>query len=279
MRRGRWRRSFVKLVVALMSIAVAVVFLFPVAWMVTTSLKSTPEIFSIPPTWSFTPTLEHYRLYFGQAQILQRYLNTFIIALGASALSVFAGAMAGYAMARLPIRGTQLMSTLILASRAIPPIALVVPMFLMFRQFGMLDRHGTLILTYSTFMIPYVIWLMRGFFMALPAALEEAAQIDGCSRFGAFFRVILPNVLPGLSASFIFCVILGWNELLFALILSRRNAVTIPVSLAGMAADTEQGALWGPMMAVGTMAVIPVVIFALFVQRYLVTGLAAGATK
>lgn len=278
-RRGRVRKIATKVLVAAMSIGVAVIFLFPVAWMFATSLKSTTEIFSIPPTWSFKPTLEHYRLYFGQAQIVERYLNTFVISLGASALSVFAGSMAGYAMARLPMRGTQVMSTLILASRAIPPIALVVPMFLMFRELGLLDKHGTLIVTYSTFMIPYVIWLMRGFFMALPAALEEAAQIDGCSRFGAFFRVILPNVLPGLSASFIFCVILGWNELLFALILSRRNAVTIPVSLAGMAADTEQGALWGPLMAVGSMAVIPVVIFALFVQRYLVTGLAAGATK
>ena len=150
---------------------------------------------------------------------------------------------------------------------------------LMFRSLGMLDEHVTLILAYTTFMIPYVIWLMRGFFMALPHALEEAAALDGCTPMGAFFRVILPNVLPGLSAAFIFCVILGWNELLFALILTQRDAVTIPVSLASMAADTEQGALWGPLMAVSSLAVLPVAIFALFVQRYLVTGLAAGATK
>lgn len=278
-RAGRLRRVVGRMIVAILAIAVAIVFLFPVAWMFATSLKSTPDIFAIPPTWRFTPTLEHYRLYFAQSQVLQRYWNTVIISLGSAGLSVIAGAMAGYAMARLPIRGTQLMATLILASRAIPPIAVVVPMFLMFRQLNLLDQHVTLILTYTTFMIPYVIWLMRGFFMALPHALEEAAQIDGCTRFGAFFRVILPNVLPGLSAAFIFCVILGWNELLFALILARREAVTIPVSLAGLAADTEQGALWGPMMALGSMAVIPVILFALFVQRYLVTGLAAGATK
>lgn len=172
-----------------------------------------------------------------------------------------------------------MLGTLILASRAIPPISLVVPMYLLFRRLGMLDKHITLILAYTTFLIPYVVWLMRGFFIALPTALEDAALVDGCSRFGAFFRIILPNTLPGLIATLIFCIILAWNELLFALILTRRNAVTIPVSLAGMAADTEQGALWGPLTAVGTLVIVPVTLFALSVQKHLVHGLASGTTS
>lgn len=264
---------------ALLSILLCLIFLFPVAWMIATSFKSTSDIFAIPPTWTFQPTLEHYKLYFSQARIVSRYSNTIIVALGSSVVSVLVGAWCGYALSRLRIRGGAMLGTLILASRAIPPISLVVPMFLLFRRFDMLDKHITLILAYTTFLIPYVVWLMRGFFISLPTELEDAALVDGCGRFGAFFRIILPNTLPGLSATLIFCIILAWNELLFALILTNRDAVTIPVSLAGMAADTEQGALWGPLMAVGTLTVIPVIGFALAVQRYMVRGLSAGATK
>lgn len=262
-----------------LSILVCLVFLLPVAWMTATSLKPTNQIFAIPPTWIFEPTLEHYELYFGQSRILSRYGNTIIVAIGSSALSVLAGAMCGYALARSNLRGATAIATLILASRAIPPIALVVPMYMLFRRAGMLDQHITLILAYTTFLIPYAVWLTRSFFLALPPALEDAALVDGCSRMGAFFRVILPNVLPGLSATMIFCIILAWNELLFALLLTSRNAVTIPVSLAGLAADTEQGALWGPLTAIGTMTVLPVILFAMLVQKYLVRGLAAGSTS
>ena len=261
------------------SVVLCAAFLLPVAWMVATSLKSTSEIFAIPPTWSFEPTLEHYQRFAGQARIVSRYINTIIIAIGSSALSVIVGSMCGYALARLRLRGAGVIATLILVSRAIPPIALVVPMYLVFRPLGLLDQHITLIITYTSFLIPYVVWLSRGFFIALPTALEDAALVDGCSRLGAYFRIILPTALPGLAATMIFCIILAWNELLFALILTNREAVTIPVSLAGLAADTEQGALWGPLTAIGTLTVLPIIVFALFVQKYLVTGLAAGATS
>ncbi len=271
-RRYRWA-------MAILSIGLCGAFLLPVAWMFATSFKPTKDIFSIPPTWVFTPTLTHYKLYFAKSQILTRYLNTIIIAAGSSLVSVVAGAMAGYALSRLKIAGAGLFATLILVTRALPPVALVVPMYLMFRRLGLLDKHITLILAYTTFLLPYVVWLMRSFFMGLPHALEDAALVDGCSRIGAFFKIILPNTLPGLSATLIFCIILAWNELLFALILTDRVAVTIPVSLAGLYADTEQGALWGPLLAIGSMTVVPVIIFAMSVQRYLVTGLAAGSVS
>jgi multiple sugar transport system permease protein len=151
-------------------------------------------------------------------------------------------------------------------------------MYLVARRLGVLDKHLTLIITYSSILVPYVVWLTRGFFLALPSALEDAALVDGCTRFGAFFRIILPSSLPGLIATTIFCIIIAWNELLFALILTNREAVTIPVSISGMASDTEQGALWGVLSAVGTLTIVPVVLFSLLVQKHLVTGLAAGAT-
>jgi len=273
------RRKIIRVIIPLITVLLLIFFLFPVFWMFVTSFKPTSEIFKTPPELFFKPTLDHYRLYFTQGQILLRYGNTIIIAIGSSLISVMAGAMAGYALSRLKIRGAVWISTLILASRAIPPIALVVPMFIMFRKANLIDKHITVILAYTSFLIPYVVWLMRSFFMSLPTALEDAALVDGCSRFGAFFRVILPNTLPGLIATLIFCIILAWNELLFALILTNRFATTIPVTLAGLYADTEQGALWGPILAIGSMTVIPVILFAMSVQKYLIRGLASGSTS
>jgi multiple sugar transport system permease protein len=262
-----------------LSVVLCLLFLFPVVWMVLASFKETNEIFATPPRWAFRPTLEHYRAYAGQARIAQRYLNTVIIAFGAALLSTAVGVFCGYALAKLRVRGATLLGALIVASRAIPSVALVVPLYIVFRNLDMLDRHLTLVLAYASFLLPYAVWLTRSFFLDVPAGLEEAALIDGCSRLGAFFRIVLPCTLPGLTATLIFSVILGWNELLYALILTNRDAVTIPVSLAGMAADTEMGAMWGPLSAVGTLTILPVIVFALFVQKYLVRGLSLGAVK
>nr|WP_051435198.1 carbohydrate ABC transporter permease [Microvirga flocculans] len=255
------------------------VFLFPVFWMVLTSFKMPRDIFTTPPTFIFAPTLETYTSYFFHADVPRRMFNTVIVAFGAGLVSIFAGAMAGYALARIKLRGAATIGVLILLSRGVPPIALAVPMFLVARNLGLLDQHITLILAYCTFLIPYVMWLMRGFFKALPAELEEAALLDGCTRMGAFFRIIVPISMPGLISTLIFSVILAWEELLFALVLTNRNASTIPVAIAGIAGDTVNGANWGALTAVGTLTVIPVVIFALIVQKWLIQGLADGATK
>jgi multiple sugar transport system permease protein len=261
------------------SLVLCGVFLFPVAWMVLTSFKPTTEIFTTPPRLRFTPTLEHYQAYATQARIVQRYLNTVIIAFGAALLSTAVGTFCGYALAKLRVRGKTLLGALVVASRAIPSVALVVPLYIVFRNLDMLDRHLTLVLAYASFLVPYAVWLTRSFFLDVPSSLEEAALLDGCSRLGAFLRIVIPCTLPGVTATLVFCVILGWNELLYALILTNRDAVTIPVSLAGMAADTELGALWGPLAAIGTLTIVPVVVFALFVQTWLVRGLTLGSVK
>lgn len=254
-------------------------FLFPVIWMVLTSFKVPVEIFTTPPTFIFTPSLVNYVTNVGHADVPYRMLNTVIVAVGAGVVSLVAGSMAGYALARIQIRGAATIGVLILLSRGVPPIALAVPMFLVSRKMGLLDNHITLILAYCSFLIPYVMWLMRGFFLSLPPELEEAAKLDGCSRFGAFFRVIVPISLPGLLSTLIFSMILAWEELLFALVLTNRFATTIPVAIAGIAGDTVNGANWGALTAIGTLTVIPVVVFALLVQKWLIRGLAEGATK
>lgn len=255
------------------------IFLFPVFWMVLSSFKDQRDIFTVPPTLFFTPTLETYFGFMQRADITRRLINTIIVATGSGLLSIAAGAMAGYALARIKLRGAGTIGVLILLSRGVPPIALAVPMFLVARSLGVTDKHITLILAYCTFLIPYVMWLMRGFFLALPRELEESAMIDGCSRFGAFFKIILPISLPGLLSTLIFSMILAWEELLFALVLTNRYASTIPVAIAGIAGDTVNGANWGALTAVGTITVVPVVIFALLVQKWLIQGLADGATK
>lgn len=260
-------------------VIVCALFLFPVLWMVLTSFKKAKDIFTMPPTFIFPPTLENYLVSAVQADVPQRMLNTVIVAGGSGILSIVAGSMAGYALARIPMRGAGTIGVLILASRGVPPIALAVPMFLVARALGVTDRHITLILAYCTFMIPYVMWLMRGFFLALPKELEESAMIDGCSRMGAFLRIIVPISMPGFVSTLIFSVILAWEELLFALVLTNRVATTIPVAISGIAGETERGANWGALTAVGTLTVVPVVIFALLVQKWLIKGLADGATK
>lgn len=260
-------------------VAVCALFLLPIAWMVLTSLKQQRDIFTTPPKLFFTPTLDTYITYLTQHDLPARMLNTLIVAGGAGLVSIVAGSMAGYALARIRLRGATTIGILILLSRGVPPIALAVPMFLVARAMGLLDHHITLILAYCTFLIPYVMWLMRGFFKALPEELEEAAKIDGCTRFGAFIRIIVPISLPGILSTLIFSIILAWEELLFALVLTNRAASTVPVVISGIAGDTVNGANWGALTAVGTMTVIPVVIFALLVQKWLIQGLADGATK
>lgn len=260
-------------------VVVCALFLLPIAWMLITSLKLQRDIFTTPPKLIFTPTLDTYVNYLMNFDLPARMLNTLIVAGGSGLVSIIAGSMAGYALARVKLRGATTIGLLILLSRGVPPIALAVPMFLVARAMGLLDHHITLILAYCTFLIPYVMWLMRGFFKALPEELEEAAKIDGCTRFGAFFRIIVPISLPGLLSTLIFSIILAWEELLFALVLTNRAASTVPVVISGIAGDTVNGANWGALTAVGTMTVIPVVIFALLVQKWLIQGLADGATK
>lgn len=256
-----------------------IIFLFPVFWMVLSSFKAQRDIFTVPPTLFFMPTLQHYVEYMQRADISRRLLNTVIVAFGSGLISIVAGGMAGYALARIRLRGAGTIGVLILLSRGVPPIALAVPMFLVARSLGVTDQHITLILAYCTFLIPYVMWLMRGFFLALPKELEESAMIDGCSRMGAFFKIIVPISMPGILSTLIFSMILAWEELLFALVLTNRYASTIPVAIAGIAGDTVNGANWGALTAVGTITVVPVVIFALLVQKWLIQGLADGATK
>ncbi|MBW7885981.1 MAG: carbohydrate ABC transporter permease [Caldilineaceae bacterium] len=269
--------------VTLILLAACVIFFFPIYTIVSVSLKLPIDIMASPPRWLFQPTLQNYEALVGirpsefQFDLPLHFRNSLVTAGGSTLLSLVLGTPAAYAFARIRFRGDQFGLLALLAMRMLPPITTVIPLFLLMKNFRLLDTSIALILAYTTFNLPFVIWMLRSFFIDLPSELEEASWIDGASRWQAILYVILPLSAPGLVAAAIFSLMLAWNDFLFAVILTSRNASTLPVLAAGF--TTEMGVSWGIMMAAGSVIVLPVLIFTLFVQRYLVAGLTSGAMK
>jgi len=255
--------------------------LAPVYWMLTISLKSEVDQFATPPPWfGFTPTLNHFYDAFVTRSFGDYLLNSAIVAVASTACALVIGTLAAYALARfqLPWRLNRHLSLWILSTRMFPAIVTVVPLFLMMRDLRLLNTRASLIIVYTAFNLPFVVWMMRGFFVELPRDLEEAALVDGDSRLGALFRVVLPLVAPGLAATAVFCLIVSWNEFLFALVLTQTDAaMTLPVGIAGRVTQFE--IKWGVMSAAATVAIVPILVFALALQKYLVRGLSMGAVK
>jgi ABC-type glycerol-3-phosphate transport system permease component len=270
------------LVLAALVIA-TLIMLFPIFLVLVTSFKTPIDITSTSLKLFFTPTLENYLALVGlrpsefQFDLWLHFRNSVIAAAGSTALAVLLGVPAAYAFARVRFRGSQSGMLFLLAMRLLPPIATVIPLFLIMRQVGLLDTVFALILAYTTFNLPFFVWMMYSFFLDLPRELEEAALIDGATRWQAFVKVILPLSRPGLAASAIFCMVLAWNDFLFAVTLTGRNAPTLPLLVSGFV--TDMGVAWGIMMAAGSVIVVPVVLFTLFTQRHLVRGMTAGAVK
>ncbi|HET6972829.1 MAG TPA: carbohydrate ABC transporter permease, partial [Pyrinomonadaceae bacterium] len=255
--------------------------LAPAYWMLTISLKTEVEQFAVPPPWFvFTPTLTHYQDAFVTRGFGNYLLTSAIVAVTSTACALVIGTLAAYALARfqLPWRLNRRLSLWILSTRMFPAIVTAVPLFLMMRDVQLLNTRLSLIIVYTGFNLPFVVWMMRGFFADLPRDLEEAALVDGDSRIGALVRVVLPLVSPGLAATAVFCLIVSWNEFLFALVLTQTDAsMTLPVGIAGSVTQFE--IKWGVMSAAATVAVVPILVFALSLQKYLVRGLSMGAVK
>jgi multiple sugar transport system permease protein len=273
------RRRVPVLRLALLALAL-VITLLPVYWMAITSLKAQVEVFASPPTFvPQRPTLENYVSLFANRNMGAYLLNSLIV-VGVSVLLALAiGSLAAYALARFRMgRLNDRLSFWVLAPRMIPPIAIVVPIFLSLQQLGLLNKHLGLILVYTAFNLPFVVWMMRSFFQEIPIDLEEAAMVDGASRLSAFWHVMLPLAAPGLAATAIFAIIVTYNEFFFALTLtSTPAAATLPVGTAALIGKTQT--LFGEMAAAGMLATVPIVLFALLVQRHLVRGLTLGAVK
>lgn len=255
--------------------------LAPVYWMITISLKIEGDQFANPPKWFlFTPTLQHYYEAFVTRSFGQYLLTSAVVAVISTVCALVIGTLAAYALTRfrLPWGLDRKLSLWILSTRMFPAIVTAVPLFLMMRDLRLLNTKTSLIVVYTAFNLPFVVWMMRGFFAEVPRDLEEAALVDGDSRLGALVRVVLPLVSPGLAATAVFCLIVSWNEFLFALVLTQTDAaMTLPVGIAGRVTQFE--IKWGVMSAAGAVAMMPILIFALAMQRYLVRGLSLGAVK
>ncbi len=273
------RRTLFSLVALGVAAVVVAVELLPVLWMLVTSLKRDGQYFTDPVLWlPPQPTVEHYVALFTDLNFGAFLRNSFLVATLTTAGSVIFGALGAYAIARIGV-GERLFMPLLLVQRMAPAAAIVIPIFLMAAGAGLTDTVWGVALAHLSFSLPTAVWLMIGFFRELPASLEEAALIDGCTRLGALWRVVLPLTAPGLSAVAILTAIGSWNEFFFAVILTNTaRGQTLPVALSNLVVPIIE-VNWGAMAAGGVVTVLPVFLFSLLVQRHLVAGLTGGAVK
>ena len=273
-----WRRPSTRSLVwrYLVAIAVTLFFLFPVYWLFAVSLKTQQEIFASPPVWLPGD------LQFGNFAVLFRdgdaytVLNSLVVATISTIIAMFFGTIAGYSLARYRTGGEHL-AIWFISQRMIPPIAIVFPVFLLFALLGWVDTYHGLILLYAAFNLPYVIWMMRGYFEDVPIELEESALIDGCTRWQALMKVVLPVARNGIFATAVFTFIFAWNDYIFALVLTRTEVMTFTVQVTGYFG--AQSTLWAKISAMSVLGTLPIFLAVATMQRYLVRGISLGAVK
>jgi multiple sugar transport system permease protein len=283
----RYPKFFRKLLLFLLIIPVLVFIYFPVLWLVSASLSNQVELYAVPPHWiPQHPTLQNYLDIVFPSQAASSVPRTFAVSLGnsfmiASAVTVICiviGSVAAYALVRIPFKFNHAIQIGILGTRMIPEVSLILPLFIIASSLQLINKPSVLIIAYMSFALPYAIWMMAAFFETVPIELEDAARIDGCTRLGILFRVVMPISAPGLISTGMFVFLLAWDEFFYALIFtSTLAAKTAPVAIAefiGRYAVNITG-----MMAGGILAALPPVILAFVFQRYIVSGLTAGAVK
>jgi ABC-type glycerol-3-phosphate transport system permease component len=251
--------------------------LFPAVWMLGNSFKSDQEIFQVPPIYFPSVKWDSYQAIFDERPFIKYTLNSLTVSLTVTAICIGLGAPAAYGFTRYVFRGNKFMFSAILASRLVPPISFIVPFTIVFSYLKMVDTLAALVIAYIFFNLPFVIWIMTGFFEAIPQDLDDAARMDGCSNISTFFRVILPLAQPGIIASAILAFLMSWNEFMFALVLTRLDSKTLPIGMYDFFADGF--VRWNWLSAATIYSLIPAIIFVVFFQRHLIRGMLAGAVK
>ncbi len=268
--------------------------LFPIYWTLTTSFKTAANVMQghLIPWIDFQPNWLGWRslglspdtigeISTVRDEFLKRFTNSIIASLGAAALAVVIGSLAAYGLSRFDYKFVWMrnkdISFFFLSQLILPPVVLAMPFLVLYKELALLDTRIGLILVYTLMVLPIVIWIMRDQFDTIPIELEQAALVDGCSVWGAFLRIVIPIALPGMVAAFILSVILCWNEYFFAALLTSTNAKTLPVMVASQTGS--QGISWWSMAALSTAAIAPLVVIGVFLERYIVKGLTAGAVK
>lgn len=269
------RHGTVTKVLLYVALAVVLVWtLVPLVWMVISSFKSPDDLLATTPSVVFTPTLEHYGALFQSG--LWGYVQNSLLAAGISTIiAVTLGCLAGYGLSRATFRGKDHVAFWIISTRMAPIAAVILPLFILFRYAGLLDSTLGLIIAYLTFNLPFAIWIMNSFFADLPPSLEEAALVEGATRFEAFWRIALPLTAPGIVTTAILCLVFSWNDYAFAVTFAGPDSQTLPIAASQL--NTQTGLNWGQLTAIGTIVVAPMILVGLAVRRYLVKGLTLGA--
>lgn len=259
-------------------IVVIIFFMMPMFWLLTTSFKFGREAFAIPPKWIFFDfTFNNFIEVWQNTDVLRFLKNSIIITAGTTILSLVLGVPAGFAIARsksVLISGTSYFFLLLLM---VPPIAMLIPFYLIMRDLHLLGSYASLIIIDTIFDASFVVWMMRSYFKDVPQEMEEAALVDGASHLQAFFKIALPLSVPGIVASALYCIIFSWNDFLFALMLTSPKTKTIPLGILASFSSVEIS--WGIMATMCMFAIVPAVIISLFLNRYFVQGLTMGASK
>jgi multiple sugar transport system permease protein len=258
------------------AVVLAIIFLFPIYWLFIISFKTPAEIFAYPPVWwPANFQFANYAVLFKDGDVIV-VGNSLVIAGVSTLLSMVLGTMAAYSLVRFHTGGENL-AVWIISQRMMPPIAIVFPVFLIFVWFGLVDTYTGLILLYTAFNLPYVIWMMRGYISEVPVELEESARVDGCTRLGVLLKVVFPMVRTGLFATAVFTFVFAWNEFLFALVLTRTEVVTYPVQVTHYFGG--QSNFWAKIAALSVLGTLPIFVAVAGLQRFLVRGISMGAVK
>lgn len=270
-------------------------FMFPLYYWITTAFKASKEIFNQPPNvWTFSPTLKNFEEVFGislgflrQQEVLPgggnfymapRLLDSVIVALGSTAIAILVATLAAYALSRMDFRGRHAFVAWVLSTRMMPPVAVAIPMFFIYKDYlGLMDTHLGIILIHAVMNLPLAVLLLKSFFDDIPRDIDESAIIDGASRFTIFRRIVLPMAKGGVAATAVLCFIFSWTEFIFVLTLTQTGLKTVPVVSSSFVTST--GTAWGNMAALGVAAMVPAFIFILLVQKQLVRGLTLGSLK
>jgi multiple sugar transport system permease protein len=266
----------------------SLIVLFPMYWLVITSFKLPVDVhkgLSYIPWGDFTPDLYAWSYLFGPIQARETwppFINSALIAILSAALALFIGSLGGYGLARFRYRlkgiGNDQIAFWFIAQRMMPPVIVVFPLMILFRSLRLMDTHLGMILVYTTFGVPFVVWVMRDFFASVPREIEESAYIDGCSRLQAFVRIALPLAAPGLVACYLLVLIYAINEYLFALLLTFQTAATMPIYIAGQTLSAR-GLEWWTMSALTLLAVTPTIVLGLLLEKYITRGIVMGSLK
>lgn len=273
----KYKKRAAGILLNVLTLLMVLVAIFPLYWLLSTSMKTKADAFAVPFKWLFIPSLDNYADILGSGEFLKCYGNSIIVAVVTTVVALIFGLTAGYALSRDTSRFGAAMGTGIILARMVPPMALIIPFFVAFNSLSLTDNYFTLVLMYLTTVLPFVVWLMMGFFKGVPKDIEEAALIDGCSRVQAFLRVAIPVVKPGVATSAMFAFMMAWNEYFYAVIMTGNRTKTLTIYIQSFV--NSSGTNWGLLCAASVLVILPIMIFTIFCQKSFVRGLMGGAVK